>query len=268
MGVKGLTLYHLKSHLQVWLIQIHISFMLLILLYVLETLLRHCQCLSCWLDVSPSFCFFLYLYLFFHLLSAFRNLGLASSPTRISMITRLRMVWEVTLLSRVPQCFFFCLWTFLIFTLHDSSFYIDKIFLHWHAASALELQRNTASSSAMIGRNMNEYASLSSSKSVETNLHANDFENIFHLLNSSLSFSFDSLLGRGGNSGIFVEYVCVNTVWNSNSHMVDAIRMQIEVQRRLHEQLEVIKTLLLSFHNAQKCVFGSTYFDEIMVCFS
>ena len=148
--------------------QIHISFMLLILLYVLETLLRHCQCLSCWLDVSPSFCFFLYLYLFFHLLSAFRNLGLASSPTRISMITRLRMVWEVTLLSRVPQCFFFCLWTFLIFTLHDSSFYIEKIFLHWHAASALELQRNTASSSAMIGRNMNEYASVLSSKSAES----------------------------------------------------------------------------------------------------
>lgn len=197
------------------------------------------------------FLFFLYLYFifyFFHLLSAFRNLGLASSPTRISMITRLRMVWEVTLLSRVPQCFFFCLWTFLIFTLHDSSFYIEKIFLHWHAASALELQRNTASSSAMIGRNMNEYASLSSSKSVETNLHANDFENIFHLLNSSLSFSFDSLLGRGGIR-VFLWNVCVNTVWNSNSHMVDAIRMQIEVQRRLHEQLEVIKTLLLSLHN-------------------
>ncbi|XP_019424602.1 PREDICTED: myb family transcription factor APL-like isoform X5 [Lupinus angustifolius] len=53
-------------------------------------------------------------------------------------------------------------------------------------ASALELQRNTASSSAMIGRNMND-----------------------------------------------------------NSHMVDAIRMQIEVQRRLHEQLEVQKHLQL-----------------------
>nr|KYP59103.1 Myb family transcription factor APL [Cajanus cajan] len=53
-------------------------------------------------------------------------------------------------------------------------------------ASALELQRNTASSSAIIGRNMND-----------------------------------------------------------NSHMVDAIRMQIEVQRRLHEQLEVQKHLQL-----------------------
>ncbi|KAL1349175.1 myb family transcription factor IPN2 isoform X1 [Arachis hypogaea] len=53
-------------------------------------------------------------------------------------------------------------------------------------ASAIELQRNTASSSAMIGRNMND-----------------------------------------------------------NSHMVDAIRMQIEVQRRLHEQLEVQKHLQL-----------------------
>ncbi|XP_048326613.1 myb family transcription factor IPN2 isoform X5 [Ziziphus jujuba] len=51
---------------------------------------------------------------------------------------------------------------------------------------ALELQRNTASSSAMIGRSMND-----------------------------------------------------------NSHMVDAIRMQMEVQRRLHEQLEVQRHLQL-----------------------
>ncbi|PON60071.1 Octamer-binding transcription factor [Parasponia andersonii] len=54
-------------------------------------------------------------------------------------------------------------------------------------ASALELQRSTASSSAMISRSMND----------------------------------------------------------SNSHMVDAIRMQMEVQRRLHEQLEVQKHLQL-----------------------
>ncbi|EXB51246.1 Myb family transcription factor APL [Morus notabilis] len=53
-------------------------------------------------------------------------------------------------------------------------------------ASALELQRNTASSSGMISRSMND-----------------------------------------------------------NSHIVDAIRMQMEVQRRLHEQLEVQKHLQL-----------------------
>ncbi|KAL9321984.1 hypothetical protein ACSQ67_010037 [Phaseolus vulgaris] len=43
-------------------------------------------------------------------------------------------------------------------------------------ASALELQRNTASSSAMIGRNMNEYASVLSSKSVDSTCMQNDFE--------------------------------------------------------------------------------------------
>lgn len=38
------------------------------------------------------------------------------------------------------------------------------------------------------------------------------------------------------------------TVRNSNNyHMVDAIRMQMEVQRRLHEQLEVI--LFKQFQN-------------------
>ena len=35
-----------------------------------------------------------------------------------------------------------------------------------------------------------------------------------------------------------------NGICSGNSHMVDAIRMQMEVQRRLHEQLEVIKNSL------------------------
>lgn len=125
MGVKGLTLYHLKSHLQVWLIQNYLyfihafdfdfalcfrsTFMTLPMSLVLA------WCLS-------FFLFFLYLYFifyFFHLLSAFRNLGLASSPTRNSMITRLRMVWEVTLLSRVPQFFLF----FFLLALNFSDLY-------------------------------------------------------------------------------------------------------------------------------------------------
>jgi hypothetical protein len=37
---------------------------------------------------------------------------------------------------------------------------------------------------------------------------------------------------------LWIVYMC-ETVYNSSSHMVDAIRMQMEVQRRLHEQLEV-----------------------------
>lgn len=34
-------------------------------------------------------------------------------------------------------------------------------------------------------------------------------------------------------------FVLCNGISSGNSHMVDAIRMQMEVQRRLHEQLEV-----------------------------
>lgn len=125
MGVKGLTLYHLKSHLQVWLIQNYLyfihafdfdfalcfrsTFMTLPMSLVLA------WCLSFFLFFPLS----LFIYLFFHLLSAFRNLGLASSPTRISMITRLRMVWEVTLLSRVPQFFLF----FFLLALNFSDLY-------------------------------------------------------------------------------------------------------------------------------------------------
>lgn len=47
-------------------------------------------------------------------------------------------------------------------------------------------------------------------------------------------------LGLLGSSDFIVK--CMRkTVHNSNNyHMVDAIRMQMEVQRRLHEQLEVI----------------------------
>lgn len=52
-------------------------------------------------------------------------------------------------------------------------------------------------------------------------------------------FLFVFVLGWGG-SDFLVETVC-----SSNSHMVDAIRMQMEVQRRLHEQLEVTKLSLI-----------------------
>lgn len=44
------------------------------------------------------------------------------------------------------------------------------------------------------------------------------------------------------------------TVHNSNNyHMVDAIRMQMEVQRRLHEQLEVILFKQLQNNNEDLC---------------
>ena len=41
-----------------------------------------------------------------------------------------------------------------------------------------------------------------------------------------------------GGLGFLVDCMC-EIVYNSNSHMVDGIRMQMEVQRRLTEQLEV-----------------------------
>ena len=46
-------------------------------------------------------------------------------------------------------------------------------------------------------------------------------------------------------------------ICSGNSHMVDAIRMQMEVQRRLHEQLEVKKLchskyfLTIEFYNGK-----------------
>lgn len=148
-------------------------------------------------------------------------------------------------------------------------FYIDKN-LFALAASALELQRNTASSSAMIGRNMNEYAYAS--------LHFFPYiylllihqtckkmkilkRNIFQLFHLCLSFSFLFFFWDVWGIRVF-SCICVNTVWNSNSHMVDAIRMQIEVQRRLHEQLEV-NTQLITFAKSPKNIKLYLYYKKI-----
>ena len=94
-----------------------------------------------------------FLFFFFYLI---RNSGLGSNPTRNSMITQLRMVWEVTLFSRVSLLLFLGAWHVSLCTyynLHDMA----KVCLFSMAASALELQRNTASSSSIMARSMNEY---------------------------------------------------------------------------------------------------------------
>lgn len=189
MGVKGLTLYHLKSHLQVWTQQLTLISSSYTLIHIYTTFCF--LCVVGFFFIYNQFSFFLFLFfnlvfmsllifkywlLFLHsfLCVLVRNLGLESSPTRISMIIRLRMVWEVTLLSRNPYFNFlflnaFFLWAFSSLHFMRSLFFIYihmftvliniYIFLRTMAASALELQRNSASSSAMIGRNMNEYAS-------------------------------------------------------------------------------------------------------------
>ncbi|KAA8527208.1 hypothetical protein F0562_008563 [Nyssa sinensis] len=109
-------------------------------------------------------------------------------------------------------------------------------------ASPLDhLQRSTGSSSGIIGRSMNEYATV-----------------------SVICFSFSSFLGGGHPAastrvslkemhGVFVYFVIsiflpngiCDSIGSSNVHITDAIRMQMEVQRRLHEQLEVQRHLQL-----------------------
>ena len=48
-----------------------------------------------------------------------------------------------------------------------------------------------------------------------------------------------SFAGNLRKGSIFYFILLCNGICSSNSNMVDVIRMQMEVQRRLHEQLEV-----------------------------
>ena len=83
MGVKGLTLYHLKSHLQVqW----------KCLVFALM------EFISTWAGSSNL----LFLFLFWSSSQQTRNSDLGSNRIRISMIKQLRMERKVTVLLRAP----------------------------------------------------------------------------------------------------------------------------------------------------------------------
>jgi len=115
-----------------------------------------------WHRVSLAILLSLFFFLLLYANSFFeirRNSDLENSPTRISMNTLLRKAWEV--LNYLINYSFsssssssLSLIYFNLFTFHEVFF--NCIYIT--AASALELQRNIGSSSAMIGRNMNEYA--------------------------------------------------------------------------------------------------------------
>jgi hypothetical protein len=86
-----------------------------------------------------------------------------------------------------------------------------------------------------------------------TNVYVKKFWENFQ---NSLAHVFVLNLFVGGEEIFVLECMC-GTVWISNSHKVDVIRMQIEVQRRLHEQLEVNTQL---YKISTKYFYKCTYF--------
>lgn len=102
---------------------------------------RHSRFLSGWLNFSLSLFWFISLSLIFFCVYIccvylHRNLGLGSSPTRNSMITRLRMVWEVhdwlffSFLGFLNfLCFFFFPLKYLLYGLLH--FIMMVLFLYW-----------------------------------------------------------------------------------------------------------------------------------------